>query len=185
MRGPLRCHHAMLGEMAAQRVDQLGTLAHQKIAGPKDHRACLLFFGLHGDKAHCRTRRRLRDRLGVSCIVLLALHKRLHIDRWYQPHLMPELANLPAPAMCRCASLHRHCAARLRRQKRQEMRSRQLLAKHHRSVRCSAMRLKNPLCEIDADDANLFHGCSLLLWRLINHHLGTLRCRREGASTPS
>ena len=42
------------------------------------------------------------------------------------------------------------------------------------------MRLKNPLCEVDADDDVMFHGCSLLLWRFEDHHLGTVRCRQKG-----
>jgi hypothetical protein len=48
------------------------------------------------------------------------------------------------------------------------------------------VRLKGPLCKVETDDASFFHGCPL---RCVGcdkrRHLGTLRCRQEGASTPS
>jgi hypothetical protein len=116
MRHPARRHHPELGQMAAQGVDQLRALAHQKIAAPEQHRARLALCRLHRDKAHGRTRGRLHNRFRVGCIVLLALHERLHIDRRDQPHLMPECRYLPAPEMRRAASLHRNDAARLIRQ---------------------------------------------------------------------
>ena len=41
----------MFGQMAAQGVDQLVSLADQKIAGAEQHGARLLFIGLYGDEA--------------------------------------------------------------------------------------------------------------------------------------
>jgi hypothetical protein len=38
----------------------------------------------------------------------------------------------------------------------------QLLAENRAPVRRSAMNLEDLLCQVDADDANLIHGC--LLW---------------------
>ena len=49
-----------------------------------------------------------------------------------------------------------------------------------------ALSRRRPSKEIDPDDANLFHGCLLLQEGVrMHHHLGTSRCRREEASTPS
>ena len=50
----------------------------------------------------------------------------------------------------------------------------------------SAVRLKGPLCKVETDDASFFHGCPLRCVGCDKHcRLGTLRCRQEGASTPS
>src|SRR5690606_6771223 len=46
------------------------------------------------------------------------------------------------------------------------------------------MNLKNLLCKIQTDNANLSHGY-LLSSDVTQHHLGTLRCRWQGVSTPS
>jgi hypothetical protein len=42
------------------------------------------------------------------------------------------------------------------------------------------MQLEHVLCEVDADDANFFHGCPLFQLVLRHHKLGTLRCRQSG-----
>ena len=73
IRWPLRGHDAMLGQMAAQRVDQLRALTHQKITGAKQHSARLLLLCLDRDEAHGRPARRFADRLRVGGVVLLAL----------------------------------------------------------------------------------------------------------------
>lgn len=32
------------------------------------------------------------------------------------------------------------------------------------AIRCCAVNLINPLCQVDADDGNFLHGCLLLCW---------------------
>lgn len=66
--------------MAAQRVDQLGSLAHEQVSGAEEHGTRLLLLRLHGDKPHGRPLCRFGDCLRIGGIVLLALHERLHID---------------------------------------------------------------------------------------------------------
>ena len=67
-----------------------------------------------------------------------------------------------------------------------ELWSRQLLAEHDGPVRRGAVHLEHVLCEIDADDGNLSHGCPLLQLVIQHRKLGTLRCRLgRAASTPS
>ena len=68
---------AELRQMAAQRVDRLGPLAHQEIARAEQHAPSLLLGGLHCHKGHGRARRCLADRLRVRCIILLPLVVRL------------------------------------------------------------------------------------------------------------
>ncbi|VTZ51642.1 conserved hypothetical protein [Methylocella tundrae] len=42
--------------------------------------------------------------------------------------------------------------------------ARKLLAECRAAISASSVRLKRPLCKVDADDANLFHGCPLRSW---------------------
>src|SRR3984885_12910157 len=64
--------------------------------------------------------------------------------------------------------------------------ARELLSKGYASIRLSAVRLKGPLCKVETNNGSSFHGCPLRSVGCDKHrHLGTLRCRQEGASTPS
>ena len=118
----------MFGEMAAQRIDQLGSLAHEQVSGAEEHGTCLLLLGLHGDKPHGRPRCRFGDCRRIGGIVLLALHGRLHIGGRDQPHVMAQLADLADPAVGAGTSLHRNNAARLRCKEVQNARPRQFEA---------------------------------------------------------
>jgi hypothetical protein len=64
--------------MTAQRIDDLGTLAHQQIAGSEHNRARLLFLAHDSHKAHGRPLRCFADGFQVSRIVLLPLDKGLY-----------------------------------------------------------------------------------------------------------
>ena len=110
---------------------------------------------------------------------------RLHVDRRDQPHIVAELQNLPAPVVGARTGLHRHHASLLRAENVQQPLPAQLPAERDRAVRPSTMKLKAALRQINRDDGNLFHGCLLLQGVELQHHLGTCRCRREEASTPS
>ena len=48
VRGTLRSDHAVLGEVPAQGIDDLGALADEQIALPEDHSRCLLGLALDG-----------------------------------------------------------------------------------------------------------------------------------------
>src|SRR3954469_20675971 len=120
-------------QMPAQRIDDLGPLPHQEIAGP-EHESCglgLLAFGSH--KAHGRALGGLADRLGIRGIVLLPLDERLDVRRRDQPDRMPEHANLARPIMGAAAGLHGDCAGGLGRQERANLAPPQPLAEHNRS----------------------------------------------------
>ena len=85
---PLGRNNAELRQMAAQRVDRLCALAHQKIACPEQHAPRLLLLRLHCHETHGRPRCRLADRLGVGRVVLLPLDVGFDINRRDQSHRM-------------------------------------------------------------------------------------------------
>ena len=62
----------MLGQVAAERVDQLRALTNQEITGAEQHSARLLLLGLDRHVAHGRSGRRLTDGFCVRRVVLLA-----------------------------------------------------------------------------------------------------------------
>lgn len=56
--------------------------------------------------AHSIALRSLADRLGISHVVLLSLHERLHVRRRDQLHIVTEPPNLTRPMMRAAARLH-------------------------------------------------------------------------------
>jgi len=75
-----------------------------------------------------------------------------------------KVADRPAPMMRAAAGLHGDDAARLLGQEGEHLLARKLLPESHVAVATGAMQLKSPLCKVDTDDVNLFHGCPLRLW---------------------
>jgi hypothetical protein len=98
----------------------------------------------------------------------------------------PGVADSPTPVMGAPAGLHGDDAAWLLGKKAEDFLARELLSKGYASIRLSAVRLKGPLCKVETNNGSSFHGCPLRSVGCDKHrHLGTLRCRQEGASTPS
>src|SRR5262245_26922279 len=87
----LRSHNTEFSQMRPQRIDYLGPLPQQKIARPVLHQPALLLGRLRPHKSHRRPANRLADRLGVRCVVLVALDVGLHVLRRHQTNLMTEL----------------------------------------------------------------------------------------------
>ncbi len=81
MEETLRGDQPEFGKMATYRIDGLGPLAHHEIADAEHHCRSLLLFALHRNEPHGRPLSCFADRFGVSSIVLLPLHERLHISR--------------------------------------------------------------------------------------------------------
>jgi hypothetical protein len=119
--------------MAAQGIDDLGPLPHQKIAGPEHHRSGLGRLALGCHKAHGGKLSRLADRLGLRGIGLLALDERLHVSGWDQSHMVAELADFARPVVRTAAGLHGYCAGRLGREERKNLAAPQLLAEDNSS----------------------------------------------------
>src|SRR5271169_906784 len=62
------------------------------------------------------------------------------------------------------ARLHSNDAARVLGQKREDLFARKFLAERHAAISAGAMQLKAPLCKVETDNANFFHGCPLHSW---------------------
>jgi hypothetical protein len=90
------------------------------------------------------------------------LDERLDVVRRDQPDFMSVPGHFPCPVMRAGAGLHRHQARRLLRHKPDELRSGQLLPEQDGPVRRGLVNLEHVLCEVDADDGSLAHGCPLL-----------------------
>src|SRR5215203_6805164 len=68
-------HDAALQEHSTKLIDQCRALADQARPGPVQDLRVELSLGLELDEAHRRPRRRLRDGLGISFVVLLRLRR--------------------------------------------------------------------------------------------------------------
>src|SRR4029450_9605443 len=105
---PFRCNHTVFRKVTAQCIDRLSSLSHQQVTCFESHRLALLFRAFDCDKAHGRAGRCLGDRLRVSSIILLPLHKGLHILRSDQTYFKAKFADLSSPIMSTGASFHSH-----------------------------------------------------------------------------
>src|SRR4051812_7249606 len=166
--------------MTAERVYQLRALPDQKIPRPEQHGARLLSLALNRDKAHRWSTGSLSDRFRVGCIILLALDERFDVGGWDQSNLMPEVTDGPTPVVRAPTGFHGDDAARLLGKEAENFLSGKLFAETNTAVGKGAMRLEGPLCKIETDNANLFHGCLSVRGMRKHHHLGTSRCRQEG-----
>src|SRR5215203_3266246 len=185
IRRPLRGHDTVLRQMTAERVNQLRALPDQKIPRPEQHGARLLPLGLNRDKAHRRPTCRLSDRFRVGRIVLLALDERFDVGGWDQSNLMPEVTDGPPPVVRAPTGFHGDDAARLLGKEAENFLSGKLFAETNAAVGTGAMRLEGPLCKIETDNANLFHGCSLRSWDAKTSPPWHIVMPSGGASTPS
>jgi len=122
MRHALGNHPAVFGEMAAQRIDALSSLAHQKITRAENHGAGLLLLALHRHEPHAGALGCLADRLGVGRIVLVSLDEWLDVGWRNQPDNVAELGELAPPIMRASAGFHRDQARRVGREKSEQPR---------------------------------------------------------------
>ena len=99
-RGEASCDKdTKLGNQTTQIVDELRSLAHQKITRPMQRQQGLLLDCLDRNKAHRRTCHRLADRFGINGIRLPAFDVWLHIHRRDQPNLMAQGRQFARPMM--------------------------------------------------------------------------------------
>src|SRR5262249_51234505 len=135
----------IFAEMAAQGVDRLGPLPHQKIPCSEYNCIGLGYFALHRHKTHRWPLRRLADRLSVSSIVLLPLHKRLYVGRWDKADHMAKLADRARPIVGATAGLHRYYAHWSIGKKLKHLFAPQPLAEYDIAGRISSVCLKYSL----------------------------------------
>src|SRR5262245_6910045 len=113
MRRPLWCDPTKFGEVSPDRVDELGSLPHQQVTGPKHETRRLLLLALHSHEAHVRPLRCFANCLGVDRVVLLPLHERLYIGGRDQPNLMAKFGKLASPVMSPATCFQRYRTTRL------------------------------------------------------------------------
>src|SRR3982751_6113553 len=82
-------------------------------------------------------------------------------------------------------SMQQGDAARLFGKEAENFLSGKLFAEPNVAVGKGAMRLERPLCKIETDNANLFHGCSLRSWDAKTSPPWHIAMPSGGASTPS
>src|SRR6516164_1912304 len=168
----LRSYNAELGQVPAQRIDQLGALAHQQITRAMLHQLTLLLLRLDPHEPHRRPPHGLADCRGVGGIVLVALEVCLNVLRWHQANLMPELRQFARPVMRRGTRLHANQARRQRFEKPHHFVASQLLPDNDLLLRIDAVDLEYVLGDIQTDRGNLHldgspHGDSsttITLW---------------------
>jgi hypothetical protein len=148
----VRSNHS---EVTPDRVDELGSLPHQQITGPKHQTCRLLLFALHGHEPHARSLRGFADCLGIDRVVLLPLHKRLYVGGRDQPNFVAKLGELTGPVMRSTTCLQRHRATRLRREEIQQLSSADPFAEYRSTPFIRPVRVKNMLGDIQTDYANL------------------------------
>ena len=114
MGNALRKDVAVFQQVPAKRVDALGALPHQEIAGSKHDPVRLLLFALDRNKAHARPLGRFTDGLCIGGIVLLPLNERLDVGWRDQAHMMAQLSDFTRPVVRAGTGFHRDDAPSLR-----------------------------------------------------------------------
>jgi hypothetical protein len=166
--------------MPAQGVDQLGSLANQKIPRTKDDCRRLRFGALALHKPHRGSLRRFADRLCISHVVLLPLDERLHVSRRDKARVVPKLSNLASPVMGARTASHR-TTHRGNCEKNAKPDRGATSCGIRRRTRIRAMNLKTDFARsIPTVLTSLTDASSVVLQHL---HSGT--SMRQGASTPS
>lgn len=84
--------NAVLSEVPAQGIDQLGALTDEEVPCPENHGTGLLRGRLGHHETHRRPAGRLRDCFGVGRVDLLALDERLDVGWRNEADLMTNLA---------------------------------------------------------------------------------------------
>src|SRR6266496_3203162 len=144
--------------MGTDRIDHCSLLADEQVACAMQHQTALLLGRLGLDKSHVCPGDRFADCLGISGIVLLPLHIRLHVGRWHQAHGMTERLEFARPMMRGCASLDADETRRQLLEESSDVTALQLAPDDHIAFQVDAMDLKNRLCDIETNCRDRLHG---------------------------
>jgi hypothetical protein len=83
----------------------------------------------------------------------------VYVNRWNEPHVVPETADRTSPIARRSARFHRHYGGRLFSQEAEQQRPRYVLAQYRPSVLRRHMDLEHSLCQVDPNNRSFLHGC--------------------------
>src|ERR1022692_1360055 len=178
-------HQPKLGQQTADLVDLCGAPNDKPLARTVQPEQRLLFSVLDRHKSHVRPTDGLAYRLGIRCVILVALDERLY-ELWrYQLNCVPKCSELAGPKMRTTAGLHPNQARRQLREKANHLRALQLLAQRTLAALVDAVHLKNILCQIEPNLRNVHRGRSCWFkWLLDTSTLAQLMPLKVGASMP-
>ena len=119
--------------------------------------AALLLWRLGRDEPHVWPGDRRADRFGVSGIVLVPLHIRLHIGRRHQAYGVAKRLEFARPMVRRGAGFNTNQARGQLLEECQNVATLELPTEDDIALRIDAMNLKNGLCDIETDCRDGFH----------------------------
>ena len=132
-----------LCKMSADGIDHRGLLADEQVPGTVQRQAALLLWRLGRDEPHVWPGDRLADRFGVSGIVLVPLHIRLHIGRRHQAYGVAKHLEFARPMVRRGAGFNTNQARGQLLEECQNVATLELPTKDDIALRIDAMNLKN------------------------------------------
>src|SRR5205807_3790500 len=149
---------AELGKMGTDRIDHCSLLADEQVACAMQHQTALLLGRLGLDKSHVCPGHRFADCLGISGIVLLPLHIRLHVGRRHQAHSMTERLEFARPMMRGCAGLDTDKTWRQLLEESSDVTALQFAPDDHFPFGVDAVNFKNRFCDIETNCRDRLHG---------------------------
>jgi hypothetical protein len=145
----------------------------------------LLFGVLHWHKPHVRPADRLADRLAICCVIFIGLDVGLYELRRDQLYRVPERREPARPVMRTTAGFHPNEARRQLAEKRNQLRSLQLLTQCDLASRIHSVHLEDNFCQIDPNLRNVHPGRSCWFkWLISTSTLAQLMPYQAGASMP-
>ena len=160
LRQPLGGRQPELSGVPADGVGELGAAANQLVTHPNQHQRGLLLSTLHRHEPllNPRPAHRFADRLGIGCVVLVALHILFRILRRHQHHLVPQSADLARPIMRSAAGFDADPRRWQLGKKLNDLPPPQLLAQRRLLGAIHAMQLKNTLGRVHTNADKIVHG---------------------------
>ena len=148
----LRRDHSALQQDGAQLIDQSRSLPDQPVPRPMKRLDVELVLALQIDKAHRWARRRLRDPLRVTIVVLLRFDVGPNIFGRHQPHVVAVSGENAAKMMSAAAGLHSDNASRQLLRKSYQRFASHLAPHDDGAGRVEPNHAAHILAEIDAKD---------------------------------
>src|ERR1700677_4353984 len=152
-----RRYDPKLRKMSTNRIDYRGLLADEQMTGTVQRQAALLFRRLGCDKPHVGPGDRFADRSGVSAIVLMSLHVRLHIGWRHQANGVAERLEFARPMMRRGAGFNADQARWQLLEEYQHVAALELTTEDDIALRIDAVNLKNRLRDVQTDRRDRLH----------------------------
>jgi hypothetical protein len=146
---------AILGQVPADRIAELGALLHGKVARAELQRGRLLLLSLYRHAPHARPLRRFADRFRIDRIVLVPIYIGLHVRWRNEPNFVTYSLKFSRLVMRTTTLLQRHQAPRVGSEKVEQLASREPATEHRSTSSISSVRVENLLGDIQPDRGSL------------------------------